>query len=190
MQRFREIYARAHASEPEGTDASRGALATSDADGRLAVRFVLVKEIDDDGFVFYTNYESRKAQHLAVRPRAAIAWHWWSTGDQVNVEGTTERLPAERSDRYFASRPRGSQIGAWASRQSRPIESRDALIASVREVEARYEGREVPRPPHWGGYRLRPDRIEFWKNGEFRLHDRFVYTPGPDGGWAVERLSP
>lgn len=190
IARFHEAYARAQAHEPGGTDASRGALATSDADGRLSVRYVLFKDLDDEGFVFYTNYGSRKARDLAAHPRAAIAWHWWSTGEQVSVEGTVEKVSPERSDAYFASRPRGSQIGAWASDQSRPIESRDALVARVREAEARFEGRDVPRPPHWGGYLLRPDRIEFWHDGEFRLHDRFLYTRGPDGRWTARRLSP
>lgn len=190
IARFHEAYARAQERAPEGTDASRGALATSDADGRLSVRYVLFKDLDDEGFVFYTNYESRKSRDLEAHPRAAVAWHWWSTGVQVSVEGTVEKVPAARSDAYFQSRPRGSRIGAWASDQSRPIESREALLAKVAETEERFEGREVPRPPHWGGWILRPDRIEFWHDGEFRLHDRFRYTRRPDGGWTVERLSP
>jgi pyridoxamine 5'-phosphate oxidase len=192
IARFGEVYERASAAEVEGHLPFRAALATCDRDGRVSCRYVLVKEWDAEGFAFYSNYESRKARELASVPRAALCWHWWSIDEQVRVEGTVERLPGERSDAYFAGRPRGSQIGAWASSQSRILDSREALEAAVREMEQRFEGvDEIPRPPGWGGYLLRPERIEFWRAGSYRLHDRFEYVRSPDGsGWTMNRLWP
>jgi len=192
IARFAEVYERAAAAEPEGHLPFRPALATVDRDGRVSCRFVLVKEWDADGFAFYTNYESRKAEDLEDRPRAALTWHWWSIDEQVRVEGVVEKVSPGRSDAYFRSRPRGSQIGAWASAQSRPIDSREALEAAVAEVEKRFDGvDEIPRPPHWGGYLVRPDRMEFWRAGESRLHDRFAYVRSGDGqSWTMSRLSP
>jgi pyridoxamine 5'-phosphate oxidase len=187
IARFREAFERASRSEP--FDATRAALATANAAGRPSVRYVLVKDVGPGGFVFFTNYESRKAREIEENGFAALAFHWHSIGEQVRVEGSIARAPAERSDAYFATRDRASQIGAWASPQSRPIESREELELRVEAIAERFAGGEVPRPPHWGGFVLSPDRIEFWKNGENRLHDRWAYTR--DGAsWRTERLAP
>jgi pyridoxamine 5'-phosphate oxidase len=175
----------------EPTDATAAALATVDASGRPSARMVLLKGIDARGFVFFTNHGSRKAHDLAAKPVAALCLHWPRAAEQVRVEGRVERVSDAESDAYFASRPRGSQIGAWASRQSATLPSRDALLERVREIEARFEGRDVPRPEFWGGYRVVPDRIEFWHGQESRLHDRVVYARDEGGdGWRVERLYP
>jgi pyridoxamine 5'-phosphate oxidase len=163
-------------------------LATATRDGRPSARMVLYKGISDGGFVVFTNYESRKARELAAEPRAALCFYWPAIGVQVRAEGATERLTAAESDAYFATRPRGSQIGAWASRQSQPLASRDELLARVAEAEARFPG-AVPRPAFWGGYRLTPVRIEFWRASEARLHDRAVYER-TGSGWKVHRLFP
>lgn len=165
------------------------ALATTGDDGP-SVRFVLLKAFDHRGFVFYTNYHSRKGAELGGRPRAALAWRWALLDRQVRVSGLVERVSAEESDAYFASRPRGSAIGAWASEQSTVIPDRSVLEARVTELEARF-GTEAqpPRPPWWGGFRVLPRRFEFWQARTNRLHDRFQYRPG-DTGWVIERLSP
>jgi pyridoxamine 5'-phosphate oxidase len=165
-------------------------LATADADGFPTARVVLLKAVDGRGFQFFTNYESRKGAELAANPRAALAFLWIPLERQVRVRGTVERLTAEESDAYFATRPRGSQIGAWASRQSQPLERRGLLEQRWSDLEQMYAGREVPRPPHWGGYRVRPLEIEFWQGRENRLHDRLRYAAVPGGGWRVERLAP
>jgi pyridoxamine 5'-phosphate oxidase len=183
---FREAYAQAVAHER--ADPTAVALATVGPSGAPAVRMVLFKDADERGFTFFTNYGSRKARELFAEPRAALCFYWPSTGVQVRVEGVTARLSAAESDAYFATRPRGSQIGAWASRQSQPLASRDELVARVAEAEARFPG-AVPRPPFWGGYRLTPARVEFWRAGEARLHDRAVYER-TDDGWTVLRLFP
>lgn len=185
---FLEARVRAETTEP--WQATACALATADGGGRPSVRFVLVKEVDPEGFWFYTNYESDKARELDANPRAALAFHWPSVHLQWRIEGRVERASAARSDAYFASRPRNSQLGAWASEQSRPLRSREALLDRLRDVEARFAGRPVPRPPHWGGYRLIAERIEIWREGEHRLHDRFRYEARPDGGWTITRLAP
>ncbi len=164
-------------------------LATATAAGVPSARIVLLKEVSGDGFVFYTNYESRKGRELTENPRAALCWHWAWLELQVRAEGTIERLPAEESDAYFATRPRGSQLGAWASFQSRPLDSRFALLRRVVATEARHVGRPIPRPPHWGGYLLRPTAIEFWQGKASRLHERRRFTR-TDDGWHLERLSP
>jgi len=164
-------------------------LSTVRADGTPDGRIVLLKGVDARGFTFYTNHESAKGRALDEHPAGALTFYWDRMGRQVRVRGRVERVSAEESDAYFASRPRESRIGAWASAQSRPLASREALVARVRELTAQYTGGEVPRPPHWGGYLLRPDEIELWQEGEFRLHDRFLYERA-DSGWKVVRLSP
>ena len=186
LGRFRAWYEHAVASgviEPEAM-----ALATATADGLPSVRFVLLKGIDERGVEFYTNYESRKARELAANPRAALAVLWKPLQRQVRLEGVVEVLTAHESDAYFASRSRGSQLGAWASRQSEPIPDREWLEARLASVDAEYPD-GVPRPPHWGGYRLVPSAVEFWEGRPNRLHDRELFTRGPDG-WTSRRLSP
>ncbi|HEY7947871.1 MAG TPA: pyridoxamine 5'-phosphate oxidase [Acidimicrobiales bacterium] len=165
------------------------ALATADADGRPSLRMVLIKGWDERGFVFHTHYDSRKARDLAANPVAALLFHWDPLGRQVRIEGRIERASAEESDRYFETRPRGGQIGAHASEQSQPIGSRELLDRRVAELSEKYEGRPVPRPASWGGYRLRPESYEFWQNRDDRLHDRIRYTRRGDG-WSMQRLQP
>ena len=166
------------------------ALATASPDGGPSVRFVLLKAIDERGIQFFTNLESRKARELAANPRAAAALYWQPLQRQVRLAGPVERLAEEESDAYYASRPRGSRLGAWASPQGRPIPDRAWLEARVAEAEARFPGEEVPRPPHWGGYRLVPESVELWQGRPSRLHDREHFTRAPDGSWRSERLSP
>ncbi|HEX6925308.1 MAG TPA: pyridoxamine 5'-phosphate oxidase [Longimicrobiaceae bacterium] len=165
------------------------ALATADAEGRPSVRMVLLKGVDERGFVFYTNLESRKAEELKANPRAALCFHWGPMEAQVRVEGPVSPVSDAEADAYFASRPYGSQIGAWASRQSRPLPDRGELEARIQEFESRYPEGSVPRPPFWSGFRVHPERIEFWSGRPSRLHDRQVYLR-IDGGWRVERLYP
>ncbi|KKL37186.1 pyridoxamine 5'-phosphate oxidase [Burkholderia contaminans FFH2055] len=166
-------------------------LATVGEDGRPSARIVLIKGVDERGFVFFTNYESRKGRDLAAHPQAALLFYWIELERQVRIEGRIEKTSAEESDRYFASRPLGSRIGAWASEQSAVIDSRATLEAQEKAVSERY-GDNPPRPPHWGGYRLVPDSIEFWQGRPSRLHDRLLYTrdAGTAQGWSISRLSP
>ena len=168
------------------------ALGTADADGRPAVRHVLLRGFDERGFVFYTNLESRKARHLAENPTAAFAILWKELDRQVCVTGSVEPTSDEASDAYYASRPREARIGAWASHQSTVLSSRDELMSRFMEFDRTYPGETVPRPPYWGGYRIVPDTIEFWQARAFRLHDRFRYSVDERAasGWLVERLSP
>ena len=187
LAQLRDWYEHAVAAglpEPEAM-----ALATATPDGAPSVRFVLLKGIDERGVEFYTNYESRKGRELAANPQAALAILWRPQQRQVRLEGIVERLTAEESDAYFATRARLSRIGAWASQQSTEIPDRHFLEARVAEFEARYPGDDVPRPDHWGGYVLRPHAIEFWEGRPNRLHDREVFTHGPSG-WSSRRLSP
>lgn len=164
-------------------------LATVGADGQPAARIVLLKGVDDRGFVFYTNYESRKGDDLTAHPRAALVF-WWETMErQVRIEGTVEKVTAKVSDAYFASRPRGSRLGAWASDQSRVVDDRAELEARLDEVEEQYDDGHIPRPPHWGGYRVLPTRFEFWQGRPNRLHDRLEYVPA-NGSWTIRRLAP
>lgn len=165
-------------------------LATSTTEGQPSARLVLLKQADETGFVFYTNYNSPKARELDANPQAALVFYWPQLERQVRVEGKVERTSADESDAYFKTRPRESQIGALASPQSEVIASREALQQRADELEKLYEGREVDRPAHWGGYRLHPNRIEFWKGRPSRLHDRILYERQSDGSWAISRLAP
>ncbi len=165
------------------------ALATVDAQGRPDARMVLLKGIGADGFRFFTNYESAKAEQIGASAFAAVVVYWRELDRQVRARGAVEKLPEADSDAYFATRPRDSQLGAWASPQSQPIGSRDELDARLAELEARFEGEDVARPAHWGGYLLRPETIEFWQGQVGRLHDRFLYSRDGDG-WRIERLGP
>ncbi len=165
------------------------ALASADARGQPSVRMVLLKHWDEDGFVFYTNYGSRKGRELADNPRAALLFHWSPPGRQVRIEGQVQLVGDDESDAYFATRPRGAQIGALASHQSEIIADRPTLVAKVGRVAAEHDGREIPRPGWWGGLRVVPDVFEFWQNRHDRLHDRIRYVPRA-GGWTVARLQP
>lgn len=165
-------------------------LATADADGRPSARTVLLKGVDARGFLFFSNYESRKGRELAANPSAALVFHWaQEPRRQVTVAGSVERLPAAESDAYFATRPLGSRLGAWASRQSEPVDGREVLERAFADAAQRF-GEEPPLPPWWGGYVLAPERLEFWQNRPNRLHDRFRYARRPDGSWTLERLAP
>lgn len=165
------------------------ALATADADGRPSVRTVLLKGLDQRGFAFYTNHDSRKGRQLSQNPNAALAFTWKELDRQVCVTGTVARMSEEESTAYFRTRPREARLGAWASRQSAPIGSREQLDGAFRDAAERFPGNDVPLPPHWGGYRLSPDEVEFWKGREHRLHDRFRYTREGEG-WRIGRLFP
>ena len=165
-------------------------LATATPDGQPSARVVLLKAFDDRGFTFFTNYESRKGRELSANPRAALLFYWPILQRQVRIEGTVERVSEAESDAYFHSRPLGSRLGACASPQSEVIASRDELEQRVRELSERYAAGDVPRPPHWGGYRVRPEVIEFWQGRPDRLHDRLRYRRDSSGRWRLERLSP
>ena len=184
----------AEACEREPVDPNAMALATVDPDGRPSCRTVLLKDADARGFVFYTNLESRKGHALAAHPQAALLFHWKSLARQVRAEGVVEPVTAAEADAYFASRARVSRLGAHASQQSRPLEDRAVLEARVEEADRRYPGEAVPRPPHWSGYRLVPDRLEFWQDMPYRLHDRVQFDrtsrDGAGDGWSATRLYP
>ena len=166
-------------------------LSTVDATGRVASRTVLLKDLDERGPVFFTNYSSRKGEELAGQPQCAAHFGWYALERQVRLEGRAERLGESESDAYFRGRPRGSQLGAWASPQSKVVEDRKALEQRYAEVEARFAGQDVPRPPYWGGVRVVPDRVELWQGRPSRMHDRLRYTWSPTrSGWVVERLAP
>ena len=186
---FQTWYDEAVASEINDPDAM--AIATVDESGMPSVRMVLLKEWSPEGFVFYTNYESRKSAELLATGKAAFVIHWKSLRRQVRVVGPVAKATAAQSDAYFASRGRGSRIGAWASQQSQPLDSRATLAAEVAATEARFPD-EVPRPPHWGGFCITPQEIEFWSDGEHRLHDRFRCTIADNGdtAWDIQRLNP
>jgi pyridoxamine 5'-phosphate oxidase len=165
-------------------------LATSTPDGRPSARMVLIKGVDGRGFVFFTNYASRKGQELAANPHAALVFYWAELERQIRIEGLVEQVSAAESDAYFHSRPLGSRLGAWASRQSAVIAGREVLQQRVDELAAQYADEQVPRPPHWGGYRVVPAAIEFWQGRPSRLHDRLRYQRQADESWLIERLSP
>jgi pyridoxamine 5'-phosphate oxidase len=179
----------AEARAREAADATACSLATVSADGAPSVRIVLLKDVDARGFTFFTNYTSRKARELAANPRAALCFHWPTVAVQARVEGPTQRVTRAESEIYFATRPRESQLGAWASQQSAPLTSRDDLLERFREMEERFKDGPVPCPEHWGGYRLEPERIEIWKARDFRLHERVLYTRSP-AGWGAQGLNP
>lgn len=190
---FAAWLAEAEASEPNDPNAM--CLATTTPDGFPSARMVLLKGLDSRGFVFFTNKESRKGGELGGNPRAALLFHWKTLRRQVRVEGTVEHVTEAESDAYYASRPRLSRLGAWASQQSRPLSGRPELEGALREAEARFPGADIPRPPYWGGYRVLPERLEFWRDMPFRLHDRQIYTPAPagtsqGGGWRIETIYP
>lgn len=184
---FDSWFAEARASEPNDSNAM--ALATVDASGQPAVRMVLLKGHGPDGFVFYTNQQSRKAGDLAAMPKAALLFHWKSLRRQIRIEGPVTTVSNAEADAYFATRARDSQLGAWASDQSRPLDSRETFEARFEAMKARFEGGEVPRPPHWSGYRIAPDRIEFWQDRAHRLHERRLFTRTATG-WDEGLLYP
>ena len=190
IERFRQVYAlaekidRAVIREPNAM-----ALGTVEEGGQPAVRIVLLKAFDERGFVFYTNYEGRKGRHLVAHPKAALCFYWAPIDIQVRVEGTVTKVTDEEADAYFATRHRVSQIGAWASRQSEPLETPSALDERMAKYEKKFEGRDVPRPEYWSGFRVSPDRIEFWKGRPNRLHERHLYTKAGKG-WKIETLYP
>ena len=187
IARFEAWMAEAAASEPN--DPNAVCLATSTPEGRPSARMVLLKGVDAQGFVFYTNLESRKGEELAANPQAALCFHWKSLGRSVRVEGPVEPVSDAEADAYYATRARGSRIGAWASRQSRPLEGRFALERAVAETTMRFGIGEIPRPPFWSGFRVLPRRIEFWRDMPFRLHDRQVFHREGEG-WRIEALYP
>jgi pyridoxamine 5'-phosphate oxidase len=180
--------AEAWTQEPE--DANAMTLATTTPDGLPSARIVLLKGADARGFVFYTNKQSRKAGELAANTRAALLFHWKSLGRQVRIEGRVEHVTDTEADAYYATRARISRLGAWASDQSRVLPDRSVLERRLAEYEAKYPGEDIPRPPHWSGFRVIPERFEFWQNMPYRLHDRTVYTRAANGGWSVGKLFP
>jgi pyridoxamine 5'-phosphate oxidase len=185
---FRRWFDEAIASGSRLPDAMT--LATASKDGKPSARMVLLKQVDEEGFVFFTNYRSSKGRELKENPQAALVFYWTQLDRQVRVEGSVERISRAESDDYFKTRPRESQLGAAASPQSEVIANRKVLEKSFRELDELYGGRAVDRPAHWGGYRLKPERIEFWQNRTGRLHDRILYELQADGSWAINRLAP
>lgn len=165
-------------------------LATADKEGIPSARMVLLKGVDERGFVFYTNHESQKGQELAENPNAALVLYWRELNRQVRITGTVSQVSREESVAYFRGRPIGSRLGAWASRQSEVIDNHEILVERVEALKVQYQGQEIPLPPYWGGFRVKPNMIEFWESRESRLHDRFRYRREPNGSWHLERLSP
>jgi len=189
IQQFEKWSQEARATGIAEQDVISMTLATATRYGQPSARIVLLKAFDDEGFVFYTNYDSRKGNELEENARACLLFYWSAVWRQVRIEGAVERVSAAESDQYFQSRPLGSRIGAWASNQSSSIESREMLEKRFAEFGARF-GEDIPRPPHWGGYRVKPTMIEFWQGQENRLHDRLRYSLQDDGTWMIERLAP
>ncbi|MGB3721361.1 MAG: pyridoxamine 5'-phosphate oxidase [Pacificimonas sp.] len=185
---FDSWMAEAKAGEPH--DANAMALATATAGGAPSVRMVLLKDVSDGGFVFYTNLTSRKGDELAANQSVSLLFYWKSLRRQIRIEGKAQPVSTAEADAYFASRPRGSQIGAWASDQSSALDDRDTLKTRIAEIEAQYDGKTVPRPPHWSGWRVIPERFEYWIDRRSRLHERYIYTPDGKGGWITHMLYP
>ena len=185
---FEEWFAEARASEPNDPEAM--AFATADAAGRPSVRMVLLRRSGPDGFGFFTNLDSRKGEELAANPHGALVIHWKSLRRQVRAEGPVGPVTDAEADAYFAGRSRESRLGSWASNQSRPLDSREAFERRYAETQARFDGQDVPRPPRWSGFRLVPDRIEFWSDRPHRLHERRLFARGADGGWSESLLYP
>lgn len=179
-----------YACETVALDPNAVALSTVDGEGRPSCRTVLLKSFDENGFVFYTNYESNKARHIEVNPNVSMLFFWSDSARQVRIRGRAERMSAAETLKYFVSRPRGSQIGAWVSAQSSVISSRSLLETKFQEIKTKFKNKEVPLPSFWGGYRVVPEVFEFWQGRRNRLHDRFQYTRQNDGSWAIERLAP
>lgn len=198
MENYEDLIARINkwmnkAAESEPNDPNAACLGTATKDGRPSARMVLIKNIHPERhIVFYTNHTSRKADELLENPYAAMTIHWKTTGRQIRLEGQVETVSDEEADHYFARRSRGSQIGAWASDQSSPLDSREELEKRYHDIETQYEGKEIPRPPHWSGFRIIPFHIEFWQDGTYRLHNREVYEPAGDssGKWSKILLNP
>jgi pyridoxamine 5'-phosphate oxidase len=188
VEQFRRWFS--EASRAEVPEPNAMTLATADAGGRPSARIVLLKSIDDRGFTFYTDYRSRKGRELDANPRAMLVFYWAELERQVRISGPVERVDVATSQAYYRQRPQGSRIGAWASHQSAELPDRATLEAEVARLTAEYAGKEVPLPPHWGGYRLVPDEMEFWQGRQSRLHDRLQYTRQPDATWRRVRLSP
>lgn len=178
------------AVEAQIRDVNAMSLATATADGRPSVRIVLLKDFSHEGFVFFTNYASEKGQQLDANPHAALSFYWVQLERQIRIAGPVEKTSRDESRRYFHSRPIGSQLGAWTSRQSEVVDARKILDSRLSEMTERFEGREIPLPPHWGGYRIKPETIEFWQGRPNRLHDRFRYRREQRGDWLIERLAP
>jgi pyridoxamine 5'-phosphate oxidase len=174
----------------ERIDVNAATVATVDGEGRPSARVVLLKGLDERGFIFFTNYDSRKGREIAGNPNVALVFYWPDQERQVCIAGQAAKIPQAESEVYFKSRPRGSRLAAWASRQSEAIENREVLEAHWRELQAKYPGEDVPMPPNWGGFVIAPSRIEFWQGRPSRLHDRFRYLKQADGKWLIERLSP
>jgi len=189
IRQFQVWFEDARASGLSEQDTTSMTLATATKDGNPDARIVLLKSFDDSGFVFYTNYQSRKARELGESPRACLLFYWSTLWRQVRIEGVVEKVSDAESDAYFQSRPLGSKLGAWASNQSEVVPTRDVLEARFAELQKRF-GDNVPRPPHWGGYRVKPNAIEFWQGQDNRLHDRLRYSLQSDGAWVIERLGP
>ena len=171
-------------------DVNAMSLATAGQDAKPSVRIVLLKSFDEDGFVFFTNYESEKGKQLEANPYAALGFYWIELDRQIRISGKVDKTSRKESETYFHSRPVGSQLSAWASRQSAVLDGRRVLDARMEEMNERFAGKRVPLPPHWGGYRLKPENMEFWQGRSNRLHDRFRYTRQSDGSWLIERLAP
>jgi len=190
IAQFQKWFTQAQAAQPDRLDANAMTLATADKSGKPAARIVLLKGVDERGFTFFTNYQSRKGRELAENPQAALTFFWADLERQVCVAGKVEKISREESEIYFNSRPKGSRLAAWASDQSGVVRNREELEKKWNELAVKFSGDDVPLPPNWGGYVLKPERIEFWQGRPSRLHDRFSYERQVNGSWKIERLAP